>query len=66
MALVWELVLIAGLIQLPSVRDAFGINKPSAFDLGIITVFGVLVFISMEGIKAVIRSKMTVRRKVFV
>jgi Ca2+-transporting ATPase len=66
LALIWELVLIAVLIQLPSVREAFGINKPSASDLGIIIVFGIIVFISMEVVKAVIRSKMTVRRKLSV
>jgi Ca2+-transporting ATPase len=64
LALIWEVVLIAVLIQLPSVRDAFGINKPSTSDLGIIVVFGIVVFISVEVIKAVIRSRMTVRRSV--
>jgi Ca2+-transporting ATPase len=58
LALVWEFALIAFLVQLPSMRDAFGIIKPTATDLGIIICFGVIVFISMEVIKAVIRSKM--------
>ena len=63
LALLWEFVLIAVLIQLPSVRDAFGIIKPSTFDLGIIIGFGIVVFISMEVVKAVLRKKMsTVRR----
>ena len=58
LALVWEFALVAFLIQFPSVREAFGIIKPTFTDLGIIICFGVIVFISMEVIKAVIRSKM--------
>ncbi len=57
-ALVWEFALIAFLVQLPTVREAFGIIKPTTTDLGIIIGFGVIVFISMEVVKAVIRSKM--------
>ena len=59
LALLWEFVLIAFLVQLPSMRDAFGIIKPSASDLGIIIGFGIVVFISMEAVKAVLRRKMT-------
>jgi len=58
LALVWEFALIAFLVQLPTVRDAFGIIKPSAADIGIILAFGVIVFISMEVVKAVLRKKM--------
>ncbi len=58
LALVWEFALIAFLIQLPTVRDAFGIIKPTASDIGIIAGFGVVVFISMEVVKAVLRKKM--------
>ncbi len=58
LAIVWEVVLIAALIQIPSVRDAFGITKPTFSDIGIILAFGVIVFISMEVIKAVLRKKM--------
>jgi Ca2+-transporting ATPase len=57
-ALVWELSLIFVLIQFPSVRDAFGIHIPSSTDLGIVLGFGVIVFISMEVIKAILRRKM--------
>ncbi|OGP63847.1 MAG: ATPase [Deltaproteobacteria bacterium RBG_13_47_9] len=63
LALVWEFALIAVLIQIPSVRDAFGILKPSTSDIGIILSFGVIVFISMEILKAVMRSKMGARRR---
>jgi len=58
LALLWEFALIAFLIQLPTVRDAFGIIKPTATDIGIIVGFGVVVFISMEVVKAVLRKKM--------
>jgi Ca2+-transporting ATPase len=63
LALAWELALIAFLVQLPTVREAFGINKPSVSDIGIILGFGVVVFISMEVLKAVLRRKMSAGRK---
>lgn len=59
LALLWEFALIAFLVQFPSMRDSFGIIKPSASDLGIIIGFGIVVFISMEVVKAVLRKKMT-------
>jgi len=59
LALLWEFVLIVFLVQFPSMREAFGIIKPTATDLGIIIGFGVVVFISMEVVKAVLRKKMT-------
>jgi len=62
LALLWEIALIVVLIQFPSVRDAFGIIKPSTSDIGIILGFGVIVFISMEVIKAFLRAKMRERR----
>jgi Ca2+-transporting ATPase len=58
-AIVSQLVLTAVLMQIPSIRDAFGVLKPSASELGLILGFGIVVFISMEVIKAVIRSKMS-------
>ncbi len=61
-SIVWELILVAILIQFPSVRDAFGIHKPMASDLWMISGFGVLVFFSMEGIKAIIRRRMQMRQ----
>jgi len=64
LALGWEIILIAILIQFASVRDAFGILKPSASDLGIILGLGVIVFISMEIIKVILRAKMRARNKV--
>jgi Ca2+-transporting ATPase len=66
LALIWEVLLILGLVQFSSVRDAFGILKPSATGLGIVFGFGVFVFISMEVIKAILRRKMALRRKALV
>jgi Ca2+-transporting ATPase len=63
LTLAWEFALIAFLVQLPTVREAFGIIKPSASDIGIILGFAVVVFISMEGLKAVLRRKMSIGRK---
>ena len=64
LAIGWELVLIAVLIQIPSVRDAFGIIKPSFSDLQIILGFGIIVFISMEVIKMILRKKMSPGRRI--
>jgi len=63
-ALAWELTLITVLIQLPAVRDAFGILKPSASDLEIILAFGFVVFLSMEVIKAILRKKVPIGRRI--
>jgi P-type Ca2+ transporter type 2C len=63
LALFWELSLLFALIQFSSVRDAFGIHKPSASDLGIIIGFGIVVFISMEGLKAVLRRRLPSGRR---
>jgi Ca2+-transporting ATPase len=62
-SIISQLILTAVLIQIPSIRDAFGIIKPSASDLEIIIGFGVVVFISMEIVKAILRKKMAVGRK---
>jgi Ca2+-transporting ATPase len=57
-----QIILTALLIQIPSIRESFGIIKPSTSDIGVILGFGVVVFISMEVIKAILRKKMTVGR----
>ena len=62
-SIISQFILTAVLIQIPSIRDAFGIIKPSASDLGIIIGFGVVVFISMEVVKAVLRKKMASGKK---
>jgi Ca2+-transporting ATPase len=63
-ALIWELVLITVLIQIPSVRDAFGIIKPSFGDLTIIISFGVIVFVLIEITKVILRRRIIVRERI--
>ncbi len=58
-SIISQLILTAVLLQIPSIRDAFGVIKPSIPDLEIIMGFGVVVFASMEIIKAVIRRRLT-------
>jgi P-type Ca2+ transporter type 2C len=57
LAIFWEMVLVIGLIQLPTLRDAFGIRMPTLSDLGIVTAISVAVLLSMEGLKAFLRRK---------
>jgi len=66
LSIVSQIILTAVLIQIPSIRDSFGIIKPSASDIGIILAFGVVVFISMEIVKAILRRRMAVGRKMSV
>jgi Ca2+-transporting ATPase len=63
-AIAWEIGLITVLIQIPSVRDAFGITKPSFFDLAIIIGFGLIVFALMEVTKVILRRRLVVGRRV--
>jgi Ca2+-transporting ATPase len=57
-AIVSQIILTAVLMQIPSIRDSFGVIKPSSSDLEIILGFGIVVFVSMEVVKAVIRRRM--------
>ncbi len=54
---IWELILIALLIQIPAVRNSFGITKPSISDMMMILGFGVFIFVAMEVTKVVLRNK---------
>jgi len=63
-ALAWEIVLIAVLIQVPSVREAFGIMKPSVSDMAIIIGFGLLIFVIIEVTKVILRKRMMVGRRI--
>ncbi len=63
-AIIWELLLITVLIQFSEIRNAFGISNPTASDIGIILGIGLLVLISMEVVKAIIRAKIQTGRKV--
>jgi Ca2+-transporting ATPase len=62
--LVWELALIAVLIQIPAVREVFGIIKPSFSDLGIIVGFALVVFAIVETTKVILRKKIPAGRKI--
>jgi Ca2+-transporting ATPase len=66
LSIVSQIILTGVLIQIPSIRDAFGILKPSFSDLEMILGFGIVVFISMEVIKAILRKKMAVGKKLSV
>ena len=61
-AIAWELSLITVLIQIPAVRGAFGITKPSFSDMAIILGFGLLQFLAMELIKVFLRKSAAGKR----
>jgi Ca2+-transporting ATPase len=54
-AIVWEVILIAGLIQLPAVREAFGVTMPAIHDIDMIVGFGVAIVVMMELTKVYLR-----------
>jgi Ca2+-transporting ATPase len=56
-AIVWELALIAVLIQFPAVREAFGIGLPTVADFGLVLAVGVLVLFAIELTKAALKAK---------
>jgi len=64
LALAWELALVAVLVQIPAVRDAFGIVMPDLANLGIIVALGVLVFALMEVVKVFLRKRLVAARRV--
>jgi Ca2+-transporting ATPase len=66
LSIVSQIILTALLIQIPSIRESFGIIKPSATDIEVILGFGVVVFISMEVIKAILRKKMAAAKNISV
>jgi Ca2+-transporting ATPase len=57
LAIVWELVLVTALLQVPALREAFGIRLPTLGDLGIVTGISAVVLLSMEALKAVLRRR---------
>jgi Ca2+-transporting ATPase len=59
LAILSQIVLTSVLIQFPLIQDAFGITKPSFSMLSVIFGFGVVIFISMEIIKAVLRARLS-------
>ena len=54
-ALFWEVLLIALIIQLPAVRQAFGITLPSVSDLALISAIGLVVMSLIEATKIMLR-----------
>jgi P-type Ca2+ transporter type 2C len=64
LAIFWEIVLVAVLIQFDPIREAFGIQLPTVNGLAIILGFSVLVFCSMEVIKALVRRHMPVGKEI--
>ena len=64
-AIAWEMALILVLMQFSDIREAFGITMPETSDLMVILGFGVIVFISMEVVKMVIRRRTSAKVKAF-
>jgi Ca2+-transporting ATPase len=56
-AVLSQVVLTAGLLMIPSIRRGFGVLWPTSSDALIALAFGAFVFLSMEGIKAVLRRR---------
>ena len=56
-AVLSQVVLTTGLLMIPSIRRGFGILPPTANDALIALAFGAFVFLSMEGIKVVLRRR---------
>ncbi len=56
-AIVWELALIAVLLQFESVREAFGINMPTGSDVGFAVALGIGIMITIEIVKLVLRRR---------
>ena len=56
-AIAWELLLIAVLLQFDAVREAFGINMPTLRDVAFVVAVGIGVVISIEIAKAVMRRR---------
>ena len=57
MAIFWELVLAAVLIQVPTLRESFGIRLPTLADLGIVSAISAVVLLSMEVLKFLLRKR---------
>jgi Ca2+-transporting ATPase len=58
LAIISQFVLTAFLIQIPAIQDAFGIAEPSFSMIKVFLGFGLVVFISMEVIKAILRKRL--------
>jgi Ca2+-transporting ATPase len=58
LAVLSQLILAAAIIQLPSVRNSFGITVPTLPQMEMILLFSAVVFLSMEIVKAVLRKRL--------
>ena len=56
-AIGWELLLIAVLIQFDAVRESFGITMPTFSDVAFVLALGFGVMVSIEIVKAVLRRR---------
>ncbi|HVF65343.1 MAG TPA: cation-translocating P-type ATPase [Casimicrobiaceae bacterium] len=56
-AIVWELALIAVLLQFDAVREAFGINMPTWQSVGYVILIGIGIMTTIEIVKAVLRRR---------
>ncbi|MBP8294704.1 MAG: HAD-IC family P-type ATPase [Burkholderiales bacterium] len=59
LAIGWELALFAVLVQIPVVRETFGIRMPTWSDLGLALGVSALVLLAIELTKAYARARMT-------
>jgi Ca2+-transporting ATPase len=57
LAIISQVVLVAALIQIPTIRTSFGVLQPTLPMIGIILGFSAFVFLSMEAVKAVMRKR---------
>ena len=57
-ALAWELALIAVLVQIPAVWQAFGITVPSVADLALVAAIGLFIMVVIEASKILLRRYM--------
>jgi Ca2+-transporting ATPase len=57
LALFWEIVLIAVLMQFPAVRESFGVGMPAVRDIALLLGFGAVIFVVMEAVKLVLRRR---------
>ena len=58
LAILSQVVLLFGLIQIPAVRRSFGVLQPDMAMIGMILGFSFVVFLAMEIVKAVMRRRM--------
>ncbi len=55
-SIISQFILTAAVLQIPAVRESFGVTMPTFQTIGIILAFGVVVFASMEIIRVHLRS----------